>query len=323
MDALTLFSPSSSSSSFSSSIHSSLKSHNNLFLLRNGSRSFSDFPNVCSSFPTLNLPTRFSRKSIILAAKKTNAKPNKDDGHRSLPKPDESIGFFPEAVLLKEKKVAEDGQFLPEFADAEEEKLYEYLNLQLESESKVEQMRHYEVVFLIHEKNAEEVESVIEKVQGFLREKKGKVWRLSDWGMRRLAYKIKKAKYAHYILMNFELEAKWINEFKSMLDMDERVIRHLVIKRDTAITEDCPPPPEFHTLRAGVDDDDDNEEDDMDDYNSADEMDWDDEDELDDYDDGFDDGIIIVDSDNDDTSKIEVVVSFMALALKLAMNALS
>lgn len=292
MDTLTLFSPS------SSSFHSSLKSPN-LFLLRNGSRSFSDFPNVCSSFPTLNLSTPFSRKSIILAAKKPNAQPNKDDAHRSLPKPDESIGFFPEAVLLKEKKVAEDGQFLPEFADAEEEKLYEYLNLQLESESKVEQMRHYEIVFLIHEKNAEEVESVIEKVQGFLREKKGKLWRLSDWGMRRLAYKIKKAKYAHYILMNFELEAKWINEFKSMLDMDERVIRHLVIKRDTAITEDCPPPPEFHTLRAGIDDDDDNEEDDMDDYNSDDEMEWDDEAELDDYDEGLDDGIIIVDSDKD------------------------
>ena len=99
--------------------------------------------------------------------------------------------------------------------------------------------------------------------------------------------------------MNFELEAKWINEFKSMLDMDERVIRHLVIKRDTAITEDCPPPPEFHTLRAGIDDDDDNEEDDMDDYNSDDEMEWDDEAELDDYDEGLDDGIIIVDSDND------------------------
>lgn len=286
-----LFSPSSSSSS---SAYHSLKAHT-LFLRRNGSRSFSDFPNLCSSFCTLNPPTGFPRKSAILAAKKTN----KEDGHRSVPKPDESTGFFPEAVLLKEKTVAEDGQFLPEFADAEEEKLYEYLNLQLESETKVDQMRHYEVVFLIHEKNAEEVESVNEKVQGFLREKKGRIWRLSDWGMRRLAYKIKKAKYAHYILMNFELEAKWINEFKSMLDMDERVIRHLVIKRDAAITEDCPPPPEFHTLRAGVDDDD-SEEDDMDDYDSEDEMDWDGEDELDDYGDEFEDGIIIVDSDNDD-----------------------
>ncbi|XP_023006618.1 uncharacterized protein LOC111499293 isoform X2 [Cucurbita maxima] len=296
MDTL-LFSPSSSSA------YPSLKAPT--LLPRNGfwgSRSlFSDFPNVCSSFRTLNLPTGFARKSAIVAAKKTNT--NKDDSHRSVPKPDETTGFFPEAVLLKEKRVAEDGQFLPEFADAEEEKLYEYLNLQLESESKVLQMRHYEVVFLIHEKNAEEVESVNEKVQGFIREKKGKIWRLSDWGMRRLAYKIKKANYAHYILMNFELEAKWINEFKSMLDMDERVIRHLVIKRDAAITEDCPPPPEFHTLRAGDDYSEEEEEEDMDDYDSEDSLDWDGEDELDDYGDDIEDGIIIVDDDDDSGSK--------------------
>lgn len=56
--------------------------------------------------------------------------------------------------------------------------------------------------------------------------------------------------------MNFEMEAKWINEFKTMLDQDERVIRHLVIKRDKAETEECPPPPEFHTLRAANEDDD-------------------------------------------------------------------
>ncbi|KAG6575140.1 hypothetical protein SDJN03_25779, partial [Cucurbita argyrosperma subsp. sororia] len=294
MDTL-LFSPSPSSSAYPSLKAPTLLPRNGFW----GSRSlFSDFPNVCSSFRTLNLPTGFARKSVVVAAKKSNS--NKDDGHRSVPKPDETTGFFPEAVLLKEKRVAEDGQFLPEFADAEEEKLYEYLNLQLESESKVLQMRHYEVVFLIHEKNAEEVESVNEKVQGFIREKKGKIWRLSDWGMRRLAYKIKKANYAHYILMNFELEAKWINEFKSMLDMDERVIRHLVIKRDAAITEDCPPPPEFHTLRAGDDYSEEEEEEDMDDYDSEDELDWDGDDELDDYGDDIEDGIIIVDGDDDD-----------------------
>lgn len=113
----------------------------------------------------------------------------------------------------------------------------------------------------------------------FIREKKGKIWRLNDWGLRRLAYKIKKAKNAHYILVNFELEAKWINNFKTMLDQDERVIRHLVIKRDEAITEDCPPPPEFHTIRAG--DDYDDEEDDLE-YDDAydDEDDWDGEGEV-------------------------------------------
>ncbi|KAJ6902735.1 hypothetical protein NC651_020270 [Populus alba x Populus x berolinensis] len=168
-------------------------------------------------------------------------------------KPDEAIGPFPEAILLKEKKAQEDGRVLPEFADAEEEKLFEFLNLELQSELKVERLRHYEVVYLIHEKHEEEVGSVNEKVQDFVREKKGRIWRFNDWGMRRLAYKIQKAKNAHYILMNFELEARWINDFKNMLDKDERVIRHLVIKRDEAITEDCPPPPEFQTLQGGMD----------------------------------------------------------------------
>lgn len=97
----------------------------------------------------------------------------------------------------------------------------------------------------------------------FIQENKGRIWRFSDWGMRRLAYKIEKAKNAHYILMNFELEAKLINDFKSMLDKDERVIRHLVMKRDEAETEDCPPPPLFHSLQSKFDDD---EEDDGEDW---------------------------------------------------------
>jgi len=84
----------------------------------------------------------------------------------------------------------------------------------------------------------------------FVREKKGRIWRLNNWGLRRLAYKIKKATHANYILMNFEIESRYINDFKTLLDKDERIIRHLVMKRDEAITEDCPPPPEFHTLRA-------------------------------------------------------------------------
>ena len=137
-------------------------------------------------------------------------------------------------------------------------------------------------------------------VADFLREKKGKIWRVSDWGMRRLAYKIQKAKNAHYILMNFELEAKWINDFKSMLDKDERVIRHLVIKRDEAITEDCPPPPEFHTLRGDMDDYDE-EEDDID-YDEEDEDDDDDDDEIDGHEDDFEDGIIVVKDETEDRS---------------------
>ncbi|KAL5541485.1 hypothetical protein UlMin_009195 [Ulmus minor] len=237
------------------------------------------------------------RKSVIVAAKKKHAR--KEDTHSFVPKPDEDIGPFPEAVLLKEKKVEKDGKLVPEFVDEEEEKIYEVLKLQIESDTYVDQMRHYEVVYLIHEKHAEEVEKVKEKVRDFLREKRGRIWRISDWGMRRLAYKIQKAKNAHYILMNFEIEAKWINDFKTMLDQDERVIRHLVIKRDEAITEDCPPPPEFHTLRADMDNDDDVEDDDED-YDEE----WDDEADYDD-----EDGIIMVNDDEDDEDRTSNLTS--------------
>lgn len=215
----------------------------------------------------------------MVEAKKGNEKKNKNnkvDSHSFIPKADEATGPFPEAVLLKEKKVQEDGRVLPEFADEEEEELFEYLNLQMESDLNVDQMRHYEVVYLIHQDHKEQVDDVNSKVQDFLREKKGRVWRFSDWGMRRLAYKIKKATHAHYILMNFELGGQWINDFKSMLDQDERVIRHLVIKRDKAITEACPPPPEFHTLRSDMTDE--YDVDDMEEEDDDGEEEWYDED---------------------------------------------
>ncbi|PHT59434.1 hypothetical protein CQW23_01797 [Capsicum baccatum] len=236
------------------------------------------------------------RTAVVASASKK--KKNKSDSHSFVPKPDEATGPFPEAVLLRERKVQEDGRFLPEFADAVEEELFEALNLQLESDLNVEQMRHYEVVYLIHEDREDEVESVNAKVQEFLKEKKGKLWRFSDWGMRRLAYKIQKASGAHYILMNFELGAKWINDFKSMLDKDERIIRHLVIKRDKAETEDCPPPPELNTVCAGTDD---KNEEDMDDYDDYDEDylegEYDIDMEMNDDDDT--DGVILVDADDD------------------------
>lgn len=124
--------------------------------------------------------------------------------------------------------------------------------------------------------------------------------------MRRLAYKIQKAKNAHYILMNFEMEAKWINDFKTMLDKDERVIRHLVMKRDEAITEDCPPPPEFHTLRAAIDDD---EEEDLD-YEDEDyDEDGDGEDEIGAFGDEEEDGIIFVNSDEEDEDRTRSLTS--------------
>ncbi|CAJ1963124.1 unnamed protein product [Sphenostylis stenocarpa] len=251
--------------------------HNPCLIFANG------YPTSSSLLPLSihNKPRKSA--SVIVSARK---KDKKDDTHSSVPKPDEATGFFPEAVLLKKRTVEEEGKLLPEFEDEEERELFESLMLELESDMNTEILRHYEVMYLIHEKHEDEVAAVNEKIQDFMREKKGQVWRLNDWGMRRLAYKIKKAKKAHYMLMNFELDAKYINDFKTLLDQDERVIRHLVIKRDEAITEDCPPPPEFHTLRANADDIDDDDEEFDDD--------WDGEDEDD------DDGIIFVDDDDDD-----------------------
>ncbi|KAI8011832.1 30S ribosomal protein S6 [Camellia lanceoleosa] len=246
-----------------------------------------------SPFSSQRVSTRL-RKSVIVAAKKDNKK--KVDSHSFVPKFDEATGPFPEAVLLKEKKVQEDGTLLPEFADVEEQELFEQLNLQLESDLNVERMRHYEVVYMIHEDHVKAVEDVNLKVQDFIKEKKGRIWRFSDWGLRRLAYKIKKAKNAHYILMNFEFEAKWINDFKGLLDKDERVIRHLVMKKDDAETEDCPPPPEFHTIRSGMDDDDNDNEDDNDEYDIDDA--YDDEEDGDDLDDEDETDIDGNDSEN-------------------------
>ncbi|KAH0454883.1 hypothetical protein IEQ34_016807 [Dendrobium chrysotoxum] len=226
------------------------------------------------------------QRSLVVARANKNKRKEKPDSHSFIPKPDEATGPFPEAVLLKKKVVKEDGSVVPEFADAEEEKLYEFLKLQLESDLKLERIRHYEVVYLIHEDHIEEVDKVVSKVQDFIKEKKGRLWRLNDWGLRRLSYKIKKASKANYILMNFEMEAKWINDFKSMLDKDERIIRHLVMKRDEAITEDCPPPPEFHTIKAaeGIDTDYEEEEEDGDDEDQ-----WVDSDDLGVEADGFED----------------------------------
>ncbi|XP_074281531.1 protein REGULATOR OF FATTY ACID COMPOSITION 3, chloroplastic [Silene latifolia] len=256
-------------------------SSNSCFIIRNGHSSF-------VPISSHNLVGSSRRRSLMVEAKKGNqSKNNKVDSHSFAPKSDEAIGPFPEAVLLKQKKVQEDGRALPEFADEDEEELFEFLNLQLESDLDADQMRHYEVVYLIHQDHKDKVEDVNNKIRDFIREKKGRVWRFSDWGMRRLAYKIQKTTHAHYILMNFELGTQWINEFKQILDQDERVIRHLVIKRKNAITENCPPPPEFHTLRADM----------VDEYDVDDMEEDEDEDDEEEYDD--DEGDLEGDEDDE------------------------
>ncbi|XP_050896770.1 protein REGULATOR OF FATTY ACID COMPOSITION 3, chloroplastic-like [Lathyrus oleraceus] len=108
--------------------------------------------------------------------------------------------------------------------------------------------------------------------------------------MRRFSYKIHKANNAHYILINFKFNVKYINEFKTLLDKDERVIRHLLVKRDEAITENFPPTSEYST----IDDEDKADDEELDDE-------WDDEDEKED---DFNDDVGVIIRDDDDSRMI-------------------
>jgi ribosomal protein S6 len=112
----------------------------------------------------------------------------------------------------------------------------------------------------------------------FVAEQKGKIWRVNDWGLRRLAYKIKKNDRANYVLMNIEMKAAAINELNTMIEKDERVIRHMCISQKEAHTEDTVPPPNYYcdsadgTEAQEEDDfDDDEEEEDEDDEEEEDE----------------------------------------------------
>ncbi|CAK8531528.1 unnamed protein product [Lathyrus sativus] len=258
------------------------------------SLTFNFISHPTSYFSSAKFSVQNKPRSLSLLVTNASKKDKKKDSHSFVPKPDEITGFFPESVLLKKKEVEENGKLLPQFEDEDERKLYESLALEVETDMGAELSRHYEIVYLIHEQHEDEVASVNEKVQEFLREKKGTVWRFSDWGMRRLSYRIQKAYNAHYILMNFELDVKYINDFKTLLDKDERVIRHLVIKRDEAITEDCPPPPEY----SNFDDEDEEDDEEFDDEWDDEEEEEEEEEEEDDDDDDGGGGVIVKDDDD-------------------------
>jgi len=98
-------------------------------------------------------------------------------------------------------------------------------------------MRHYEVVFLVHPDQSEQVPAMIERYRSGLESKGGKIHRLEDWGRRQLAYPINKVHKAHYVLMNIECDQEALNELESAFRFNDAVIRNLILKRDEAITE--------------------------------------------------------------------------------------
>ena len=101
-------------------------------------------------------------------------------------------------------------------------------------------MRHYEIVFLVHPDQSEQVPAMVERYQGIVTESGGAVHRTEDWGRRQLAHPINKIHKAHYVLMNIECDGEALAELESAFRFNDAVIRNLVIKRDSAVTEASP-----------------------------------------------------------------------------------
>lgn len=98
-------------------------------------------------------------------------------------------------------------------------------------------MRHYEIVFLVHPDQSEQVNAMVERYTKLIEEDGGKIHRLEDWGRRQLAYPIDKIHKAHYIMMNVECSAKALEELADNFRYNDAVIRNVVIRREEAITE--------------------------------------------------------------------------------------
>jgi len=101
-------------------------------------------------------------------------------------------------------------------------------------------MRHYEIVFLVHPDQSEQVPAMVERYQGMVTESGGNVHRSEDWGRRQLAHPINKIHKAHYALLNVECGFSVVEEIKSAFKFNDAVLRHLVISRDEAVTEASP-----------------------------------------------------------------------------------
>ncbi|APQ12085.1 30S ribosomal protein S6 [Pseudomonas oryzihabitans] len=97
-------------------------------------------------------------------------------------------------------------------------------------------MRHYEVVFLVHPDQSEQVGGMVERYTKAIEEDGGKVHRLEDWGRRQLAYAIDNVHKAHYVLMNIECSAKALAELEDNFRYNDAVIRNMILRRDEAVT---------------------------------------------------------------------------------------
>jgi len=101
-------------------------------------------------------------------------------------------------------------------------------------------MRHYEIVFLVHPDQSEQVPAMIERYRSMVETGGGKVHRLEDWGRRQLAYPIAKMHKAHYVLLNVECGQQVLADLESAFRFNDAVLRHLTVRQENAVTEPSP-----------------------------------------------------------------------------------
>lgn len=101
-------------------------------------------------------------------------------------------------------------------------------------------MRHYEIVFLVHPDQSEQVPGMIERYSNLVTQSGGAIHRAEDWGRRQLAYPINKIHKAHYVLLNVECDLDTLEEVATAFKFNDAVIRNLIMKRKKADTEESP-----------------------------------------------------------------------------------
>jgi small subunit ribosomal protein S6 len=97
-------------------------------------------------------------------------------------------------------------------------------------------MRHYEIVFIVHPDQSEQVPAMVERYRTLVTGKNGQIHRLEDWGRRQLAYPIQKIHKAHYVMMNIECDQETLEEIEHAFKFNDAVLRHLTIKMKAAVT---------------------------------------------------------------------------------------
>lgn len=118
-------------------------------------------------------------------------------------------------------------------------------------------MRHYEVTFLVHPDQSEQVPAMIERYKTLIEGNKGTIHRLEDWGRRQLAYPINKIHKAHYVLMNIECDKATIDEISNIFRFNDAILRNLILSMKQAVTEASPmvKPKEEKEFRSARNDD--------------------------------------------------------------------